>query len=96
MMPKHPQVGDVVVYHDENGGAHNALVTAYWGDPTTDAYIGCLNLVFISTDDSRRDQYGRQIERFTSISHKSAQHTHGFYWRWSDEEPNGYTPPTSV
>jgi hypothetical protein len=95
-MLKHPQVGDAIVYHDENGGAHNALVTAYWGDPARDDYMGCLNLVFVSTDDSRHDQYGRQIERFTSISHKSTQHTHGFYWRWPEEEPNPYTPPSSV
>jgi hypothetical protein len=99
--PRHPQVRDHIVYHDENGKAHDALVTAYWGNPTTEdgapnQYIGCLNLVFVSDDAERRDQYGRQIERLTSISHKSTQHTHGFYWRWPDEEPNPYTPPSSV
>jgi len=95
MATKHPQVGDVIVYHDENGGAHNAIVTAYWGDPAND-YIGCLNLVLVSPDEARTDCYGRQIERKTSISHKSTMHVHGFYWRWPDEEPNGYTPPSST
>jgi len=100
-MVKHPQVGDAIVYHDENGGFHNALVTAYWGNPLTEdgspsPYIGCLNLVFVSADTARRDQYGRQIERLTSISHGSTQTTHGFYWRWPDEAPNPYRPPSSV
>jgi hypothetical protein len=100
-MPRHPQVGDAIVYHDENGGAHNAVVTCYWGQPTLpdgkeNEDIGCLNLVFVSGDESRHDQYGRQIERLTSIAHKSTMHVHGFYWRWPDEEPNEYIAPSSV
>ena len=93
--PRHPKVGDVIVFHDDEGKPHNALVTVYWGNPTED-YIGCLNLVMVSGDESRKDQYGRQVERVTSIMHKSNMHVHGNYWRWPDEEPNPYQPPSST
>lgn len=100
-MLKHPCVGDVVVFHGPCGEAHNALVTAYWGEPTlpdgsVNPTLGCLNLVFVSDDESRHDDYGRQIERNTSISYKSTEAVHGFYWRWPEDEPNPYRPPSSV
>jgi len=83
-----PQVGDVVVYHDETAVPHNALVTAVWG-------AKCINLLFVSQEEARRDQYGRQIERKSSSTHKSAFNVHGNYWRWPEEEPNAYTPPVA-
>lgn len=84
-----PQVGDRVIYHDPTGIQHEALVTAAWSST-------CINVVFVSQDPDKRDSYGRQIERQTSLSHKSVQPAHGFYWRWPDEQPNTYTPPISV
>lgn len=81
-----PHVGDVVKWHDSRGQCYNALVTAVWGPK-------CINLVFVSGDESKQDSCGRQMERQTSATHKSYNNVHGFYWRFDDEEPNGYTPP---
>lgn len=87
--PKAVKVGDSIVYHDESGHPHNALVTAVWTPPM-------INLVFISGDESRTDSYGRQIERSSSVYHKSQTDVHGRYWRLASEEPNAYIPPTGV
>jgi hypothetical protein len=84
--PRVPQIGDPVVWHDSTGVPHNALVTAVWG-PT------CINVVVVSSDKNKGDDYGRQIERNTSSLHKSVNQVHGFYWRFPDEEPNPYVPP---
>lgn len=86
---KEPQVGDVVVYHDEVGQPKNALVTCNWGG-------GSLNVVFVSSDAGMKDQYGRQIGRETSVSHVTVQQAHGRYWRWPDEEPKKFVPPVST
>lgn len=83
------EVSKVVVFHDPSGKPHNALVTAVWsGLP-----IGCINVVVVSSDENKGDQYGRQIERYTSLCHKDYTKVHGFYWRFSDEEPNPYVAP---
>jgi hypothetical protein len=75
-----------VIWHDSVGKSYEALVTAVWSQH-------CINLVFVSGDESRQDSCGRQIERQTSASHKDQQRVHGFYWRHPDEEPNPYVPP---
>jgi hypothetical protein len=82
-------VGDAVIWHDSRGNPYNALVTAAWSKT-------CLNLVFVSQDDERKDSCGRQIERQTSAPYKTQQNVHGFYWRFPDDEPNPYTSPVSV
>lgn len=83
------EVGSVVVWHDSTGNPHNAVVTAVWSQV-------CINLVFVSSDESKQDSYGRQIERATSCGYKNQFQVHGFYWRWPDDEPNPYKPPQSV
>jgi hypothetical protein len=79
MSQRQPKVGEPVVYVDPVGVAHPALVTNPWG-PT------CVNLVCVSSDDKKTDGYGRQIERYSSCSHKSVVPVHGNYWRFADEE----------
>lgn len=81
-----PKVGEVVVYHDEKGEAHNALVICVFGED-------CINFVRVNPDKSRDDSYGRQIDRLTSQVHKSRTPVHGNYWRWPDEEPNKVVKP---
>ncbi len=99
---KHPNVGDAVVFHDDHGVARNALITCYHGPPKDEAgeYIGevsCVNLVFVSGEEPRQDQYGRQMEHRSSIPHKGYQGvTFGNYWRWSDEEPIPYRAPSAT
>jgi hypothetical protein len=55
------QAGDFVIYTDEVRRDHNAVITAVWGPD-------CINVVFVSPDESKTDSYGRQIERQTSVS----------------------------
>ncbi len=72
-----PKVGDTVTYFDEHGKPHNALVTANWGTGSTPS----INLVWIDSDETKTDSYGRQIARNTSVVHKSNQSAHGCYWQ---------------
>lgn len=83
------QVGEAIVFHDEFNRGHNALVTVVHGtgdDP-------CINLLHCSSDVSRQDQYGRQIERRSSVVHVSTQGAAGNYWRKLDEQPKTYQEP---
>jgi hypothetical protein len=80
-----------VVYVDPHGVEHTALVTIWWtGNREVSAYRsengepGC-NLLWVSDDDTKTDPYGRQIERATSVVHKTKQAAHGNYWCWPDE-----------
>ena len=86
------KIDDQIVYHDPTGKPHNALVTAVWSQLPN----GCLNLVYVSSDQNKQDQYGRQIERATSVNHKDYMRVHGSYWRFVDETPNPYVKPESV
>lgn len=81
-----PRVGEPLIWTDAVGVDHDALATAVW-TPT------CINVVIVSSDESKTDQYGRQIERHTSQTHKSVNNVHGYYWRFPDEEKNPYVPP---
>jgi hypothetical protein len=46
----------------------------------------CINLVCVSSDEAKQDQYGRQIERETSVVHIRNNSAGGFCWQWPDEE----------
>lgn len=111
--------GSFIVYTDEVGKRHNAMVTTIHGEffdgPTwteehveakrreakdrspsmtdeqvaewyPDRLVGvphtvpCINLVYVVSDESKTDSYGRQIERKTSVQHRSQTTAHGFYW----------------
>ncbi len=77
-------VGDVVTYVDEMGVEHKALVNQVWHDisayKTVTDWPG-VNLVYVNTDESMKDQYGRQIQRATSVVHQTNQPAPGRYWR---------------
>lgn len=60
---------------DDRGLAHHALVTWRHGEGNPS-----INLVIVSTDASKDDPYGRQIERHSSVVHKSNQAANGMYW----------------
>lgn len=116
MEKRRPRVGDAVIYHDNKGTAHNALVVIAWdhmhypmGDDTdvtkekpvpkyalddlTD--LPCLNLCYVLGDDRRKDDYGRQTEKPTSVPHgEEGCHVHGYYWRYSWETPIAYREPS--
>ena len=77
-----------VVYVDPKGVKHSALVTIWWTG--VNAYYsdskepGC-NLLWVTDDALKQDTYGSQVERATSVVHKSFQPAHGNYWCWPDE-----------
>ncbi len=84
--------GAPIVYVDSHGVKHDALVTTWHGvdyyraqAPTMEPGV---NLAYVSQDTSRTDSYGRQIERQTSVCHKSVQPAHGNYWLWPEEVSN--------
>ena len=45
---------------------------------------GC-NLLFVSSDEKKEDDYGRQIERQSSCIHVSGQAAPGYAWSWPSE-----------
>jgi hypothetical protein len=85
-------LGETVIYTDPSGVDCTALVTAVWSDT-------CINVIFVSKDQSKRDSYGRQIERATSVGHPSIygdQAVHGNYYRLIGQDKIGYKPPQQV
>jgi len=82
---RYPKIGQSVIYVDPVSVPHEALITYVpenfqpeWGQPWT-------NIVFVTTDATRTDSYGHQIERNTSVSHVSKSHAPGMYWCYADE-----------
>lgn len=45
----------------------------------------CINLVFVSKRENSRDQYGRQLERHSSVVHHSFNSALGMCYRFRDE-----------
>jgi len=74
----HERDGKHVTFVDPTGKAHDAIVTADWSTKTFDP--GALNVVFVSSEPDKRDPYGQQIERATSVPHKSNQSAFGYFW----------------
>jgi hypothetical protein len=87
------QVGEAIRVVDENYVTHAGLVTAVHGefgqtydtvDGGTRDYVPCLNVVYISADSAKKDPYGRQVERMSSLQHYSqgpnGMPTSGRYW----------------
>lgn len=86
---KSPTLGGQIVFCDSRGVDHDALITAVWSDT-------CVNVVFVSGDESRQDSFGRQIERETSVTHVSMAGAHGNYFRHQDEARNAVKAPQAV
>jgi len=77
------QAGDAVRVVDEQYGAHVGLVTTVHGT-FGGAFVPSINAVFVTSDATKRDPYGLQVERLSSLSHysqgPSAMPTPGRYW----------------
>lgn len=76
-------IGDSVRVVDENYNEHTALVTAVHGNFDT-AYTPCINVVYVSGEEAKRDPFGRQLERMSSLQHltqgPSQMPRPGRYW----------------
>lgn len=67
------KIGDVVTYKDEHSVDHNALVIHVHSE-------NCINLLYLSGDESKSDSWGRQIERASSVQRQSDVTAHGRYF----------------
>jgi hypothetical protein len=75
--------GDVVKVVTEDYEERMALVTVVHGEFREDQLPPCINVVYVSSDPSKRDPYGQQLERMSSLMHQSAMtnmRTPGRYW----------------
>jgi hypothetical protein len=63
---------------DENG-----ILVADYGEPGTN--WPCVNLVVVGDKEEAQDQYGRQIDRPSSVVHWTDSSAHGYCWRFRDE-----------
>jgi hypothetical protein len=72
-----PKKGEFVKVVDEFGQLHDGLVTNCWNRTT--------NIVYVTADDTKTDQYGNQIERQTSCMHKLDTSAPGRYWYFDGE-----------
>jgi hypothetical protein len=91
------QVGSIVEYVDHTGVSHNALLTSVWGgdapkdnlsngvwnsdEESPENPAPAVNLVYIDSDVSKHDPYGRQIARDTSVVPEISQTAPGNFWR---------------
>jgi len=69
-------IGQAVTYVDPRGQDRPAVVTNVFGKDDTPS----INVVFVNDDESQSDNYGRKIERATSVPHGDQQKAHGNYW----------------
>lgn len=83
-MERELKIGDSIVYIDAHRESHPALVTKVWPGCGGGTIPGC-NLVIVSSDETKQDPYGQQLERFTSVVHKSLNPAGAWCWCWADE-----------
>lgn len=86
-MEREIKYGMFVKVVDEVGGVHDGLVTNAWGGmKVKDGIAGpCINVLFVTDDETKNDPYGRQIERLSSCSHKLSTRAPGRFWYFPDE-----------
>lgn len=66
------EAGDVVQVVTEDNEQRIALVTVVHGAFREGQAPPCINVVYVSNDPTKRDPYGRQLERMSSLQHQSA------------------------
>lgn len=81
-----PRVGQAVKLVTEDRQEVEALVTTVHGTGYTldgEFFPPSINAVFVSTDPTKRDPYGNQLERYSSLQHKAgtkSMPSPGRYW----------------
>lgn len=66
------EAGDVVQVVTEDYEHRRALVTVVHGEFREGQPPPCINVVYVSGDPAKRDPYGQQLERMSSLQHQSA------------------------
>ena len=97
-MERELKVGQSVMFMDEHRCLKPALVTAvhgelYYDDVGKLTWLPCINLIACSSNELKSDVYGRQVERHSSVQHRSANAHHeqvtgmpiGMTWQFNDE-----------
>lgn len=91
--PREPRVGDAIVYFDSLRRELSAIITAVHGEVSGGPTEGhpkqgwntpCINLVFVTPEESKTDSWGRQTDHASSCVHASDQRV-GYYWCWPEE-----------
>ncbi len=75
--------GDWVRVVTETYEPRKALVTAVHGTFGESDYVPCINALYITSDEAKRDPYGLQPERLSSLQHvsqASGMPRPGRYW----------------
>jgi len=95
MEAKRVEVGQHVVFVDQDRKWHESILVGVWGEPSLHTVLHegvermhypCVNLVHVSADGSKTDQYGRQIERDgSSVPHYLDSTAPGYCWLHPDE-----------
>lgn len=89
------KAGDHVIFTDEQRVDHHALVTTLhsaglsWEEFAQQySQPPCINLLYVTCDERKVDQYGNQVERKSSVSYRSDSQrvAGGYFYRLSDEE----------
>lgn len=83
------QVGENVIFVDTHGVEHEALVTMVHGTAqryTNDAgeeywWEPCINCVIVSGDENKKDPYGRQLERSSSVTFWKNSTAYGYVYK---------------
>lgn len=66
------EIGDAVKVVTEDYVERQALVTAVHGSfANENGYVPCINVVYLAHEEGKRDPYGRQVERMSSLQHLS-------------------------
>jgi hypothetical protein len=90
------KIGDPVIWIDAVRQEHAAILTNIFGEvrvvqqmqegELVDVTIyPVVNVVFVSSDESKQDSYGRQLERATSAGHISANSAKAYCWKFPHE-----------
>jgi len=87
------RIGSAVVFSDQHGRRLNAIcLTTFGGEDKPDELVSwegecgpTINLVFADPEPDRRDSYGRQVKRETSVPHYRGSTAPGFWWALPEE-----------
>jgi hypothetical protein len=77
-MERELKFGQEVIFIDPYKREHRALITDVHGNT-------CCNLVFVSDDEKKTDDWGRQLERESSCVHISQNEARAHCWKHIDE-----------